>query len=178
MNETLYDARGLDETRLRRVFGWVVTFRDFPAGSWQTVAGDEMMRDALTLFTKGRAEFFLDGVKRKDRVPGVLSIEHEQTWEGGTFTISYVEPTSRVCIPRNVKAHRGQLPNVSKIELQAGQSMHVPVGFRALVCLGEVKLGERSFAEEQHFEVVTGDARLEALKYSMLLDFTHAKRPT
>ena len=93
MIETLYNANGSDNTRIRRAFRWVVTFRDFPVGSWQTVDGGSMMTQAPTLFTKGRAEFFLDGVQRGDRVPGTLSSEHEVVGLGGTFKLSYVEPT-------------------------------------------------------------------------------------
>lgn len=160
-----------------RAFGWVVTFRDFPAGSWQTVGGEEMMRDALTLFTKGRAEFYLNGERRQDRVPGVLSSEHDKTWDGGTFTLKYVEPTTRVCIPRLAKANRRRLPDVTKVELKQGETLNLAVGTKLLVCLGELRVGERVFGEEQHLHVQSGEQLAVATKYTILLDFTYAPRP-
>lgn len=147
MKETLHNARGLDETRVRRAFRWVVTFRDFPEGSFQTVDGDSMMTEALTLFTKGRAEFFLDDVQRGDRVPGILSSEHDVVGQGGTFTIKYLEPTTRVCIPRNI--NRGKLPVVEKLTLKAGETY--PFHGNYLVCLGAVQFNS-PFRAEQSFK--------------------------
>lgn len=178
MKETLHCSNGRDETRVRRAFGWVVTFRDFAAGSWQTVGGDEMMTEALTYFTKGRAEFYLDGERRGDRVPGILSSEHDVVGQGGTFTIKYVEPTSRVCIPRAAKANKRQLPNVRQLDLQRGDALLVRPGFKALVCLGSVTVGDREFKEETTFEVRTGDMKIIATADRvLLLDFTDASRP-
>jgi len=178
MKETLHDAHGRDQTRLKRVFGWVVTFRDFPTGSWQTVGGDEMMTRALTLFTKGRAEFYLDGERRGDRVPGILSSEHEPVGLDGTFTLRYVEPTTRVCIPAGFMIHRGQLPQVTKIVLEEGQTLSVDAGFKALVCLGQVQIEDRTFDEESTFAVRSEQVQVVARKYTILLDFTHSNAPS
>lgn len=176
MQETLRDAFGNDETRVRRAFGWVITFRDFPTGSWQTFDGDVMMTNALTYFTKGRAEFYLDGVRRADRVPGILSSEHEVVGHGGTFTIKYVEPTTRVCIPAG--HNKGQLPQVTQLDLRQGERLLVRPGFRALVCLGSVKVGDRTFKEESTFEVRSGDMAVEVTSDRvLLLDFTRATSP-
>jgi len=176
MRETLHCSNGQDETRVTRAFGWVVTFRDFPVGSYQTVDGGAMQTEALTYFTKGRAEFYLDGERRKDRVPGVLSSEHEVVGEGGTFTLKYVEPTTRVCIPGNI--NKNQLPVVQQLDLKRGDRMLVPVGFRALVCLGSVKVGDRTFKEESHFSVVTAASTVEALSNRvLLLDFSRSISP-
>ena len=178
MKETLFCGNGQDETRVRRAFGWIVTFRDFPTGSYQTVDGDSMMADALTYFTKGRAEFFLDGVQRGDRVPGILSSEHEVVGQGGTFLIKYVEPTTRVCIPRNVAPNRGKLPVVTQLALEAGQQLQLARGFRGLVCLGTVQVGERTFKEESTFEVTSEAVTLTCTAPKvLLLDFTNAGRP-
>lgn len=147
MKETLHGAQGKDETRVRRAFGWIVTFRDFPAGSYQTVDGDSMMTEALTLFTKGRAEFFLDGVKRGDRVPGILSAEHDIVGQGGTFEIRYTVPTTRLCVPS--KINNGRLPTVKKLVLSKDQS--VPVDGKYLVCLGSVEIAGKVIKEEQTF---------------------------
>ena len=166
MIETLYNANGSDNTRIRRAFRWVVTFRDFPVGSWQTVDGDSMMTEALTLFTKGRAEFYLDGVRRGDRVPGTLSSEHEVVGRGGTFKISYVEPTSRVCIP--AKINKGSLPEVRKIMLKSSESIEAEGKF--LVCLGKVLVSGREFAEEQTFHA-SKPTRIEASGDVILLEF-------
>lgn len=166
MKETLHCSNGLDETRIRRAFGWVVTFRDFPVGSYQTVDGDSMMTQALTLFTKGRAEFYLDGVKRGDRMPGILSSEHDVVGEGGTFEIRYVEPTSRVCIPR--VANKGRLPTVKKHMLEKGEMFSCDGKF--LVCLGSVVVNGVEFAEEKTFK--TTEPRVgQALSEVILLEF-------
>jgi 1,4-alpha-glucan branching enzyme len=37
MKETLFNANQLDQTRIKRAFRWIVTFRDFPAGSYQEI---------------------------------------------------------------------------------------------------------------------------------------------
>lgn len=151
MKETLHDARGLDETRVKRAFGWIVTFRDFPAGSWQTVDGDSMMRDAVTYFTKGRAEFYLDGVRRKDRVPGTLSTEHEIVGEGGTFELRYVEPTTRVCMPLKIQPakNKGRQPTVKQHRLEPGE--HELRAGKYLVCLGKLTIGDKTIEEETPF---------------------------
>jgi hypothetical protein len=148
MRETLYNANGLDETRVKRAFGWIITFRDFPSGSWQTVDGDSMMSQAVTYFTKGRAEFYLDGIRRRDRIPGILSTEHETVGEGGTFELRYTEPTTRVCIPLNAQTtkKKGRHPSLKQIRLEAGE--HQLEAGKYLVCLGELHLSDRIVVEE------------------------------
>ncbi len=166
MIETLYNAQGQDETRVRRAFGWVVTFRDFPVGCYQTVDGDSMMTQALTCFTKGRAEFYLDGERRGDRVPGILSSEHDIVGQGGTFTIKYVEPTTRLCIP--AKINKNRLPNVKKKILQAGDTLNVSGKY--LVCLGTIEVNGKVFEEERSF-FTTEPRTATALKPTILLQF-------
>lgn len=168
MKETLHNANGLDATRIRRAFRWVVTFRDFPQGSWQTVDGDSMMTKALTLFTKGRAEFFLDGVQRSDRIPGVLSSEHELVGLGGTFTLKYIEPTSRVCIP--AKINNGNLPAVKKHMYSSGSTFVVTESKKFLVCLGSISVNDKVFNEEQSVQI-RHDANVTALSDVILLEF-------
>lgn len=173
MIETLHNANKNDQTRFKRAFGWVITFRDFPEGSYQTVDGDSMMTEALTFFTKGRAEFYLDGVRRGDRVPGILSSEHDVVGQGGLFKIVYVEPTTRVCIPS--KINRDRLPKVKKIELT--EPITVNAGFKALVCLGSVTIGSKVFAEESTISVVSPEALIEPIGACYLLDFTESTSP-
>lgn len=168
MKETLHNANGLDVTRIKRAFKWVVTFRDFPKDSWQTVDGDSMMTKALTLFTKGRAEFFLDGVQRGDRVPGTLSSEHELVGAGGTFTLQYVEPTSRLCIP--AKINQGKLPTVKKHMHAVGVVFAMPAGSKLLVCLGEINVNGKLFKEEQTVHVLS-DSQITAMSDTILLEF-------
>jgi hypothetical protein len=168
MKETLFNANGKDQTRIRRAFRWVITFRDFPAGSWQTVDGNSMMTEALTLFTRGRAEFYLDGVRRGDREPGVLSTEHEVVGAGGTFELRYVEPTTRLCIPANINNKR--LPTVRKTVLVAGESFEAEPMGQYLVCLGSVQIGNKTFTEEQSF--VNGYSKTcTAITDTILLEF-------
>lgn len=169
MNEKLYCSNGLDETRIRRAFRWVVTFRDFPAGSYQTVDGDSMMKHSVTFFTKGRAEFYLDGVRRGDRVPGILSTEHDIVGEGGEFTIKYIENTSRVCIPIDI--NRWQLPKVKKHSLIKGDLIEVEVGFKGLVCLGSVSIDEKIIAEEKTFSIKDNTKQCLALEDVLILQF-------
>ncbi len=169
MKETLHCSNGKDQTRICRAFGWVVTFRDFPAGSYQTVDGDSMMTQALTLFTKGRAEFYLDGVKRGDRVPGILSSEHEVVGEGGTFEIRYVEPTSRVCIPR--VANKGRLPTVKKHMLEARETINFPAGTKLLVCLGQIAVNSQKLFDEERTAKLLNDSIVEADRPTILLEF-------
>lgn len=166
--ETLHGAKGEDETRIRRAFGWIVTFRDFPEGSSQIVGGEQMMTHALTFFTKGRAEFYLDGVRRGDRLPGILSSEHEPVGQDGMFELKYIEPTTRVCIPR--KANGGDLPTVRKIHLT--EPITVKAGFKALVCLGSVTVGEKTFEEERTINVSSPEVTLVPNGDCYLLDFT------
>lgn len=166
MIETLFNANGDDITRIRRAFGWVVTFREFPIGSFQTVDGDSMMSEALTLFTKGRAEFHLDGVQRADRVPGTLSSEHEIVGQGGTFKIVYTERTSRVCIP--IKINRMRMPNVRKVMLNEGDSFEA--NGRFLVCLGSVQIAGKTFEEERTFDSRSAKT-CTALSPVILLEF-------
>lgn len=178
MIETLHNANGKEETRVRRAFGWVVTFRDFPVGAYQTVDGNSMMAEALTYFTKGRAEFYLDGVRRGDRVPGILSSEHDIVGEGGTFTLKYIEPTTRVCIPLKAKANKNKIPTVTQLDLRKGETLLVRPGFKALICLGNIQVGDRIFKEESPIAIETGDLKLQAMSERvLLLDFTNCPRP-
>jgi hypothetical protein len=172
MKETLYNAEGKAVTRVKRAFNWVVTFRDFPAGAWQTVDGDTMMTEALTLFTKGRAEFYLDDVKRLDRVPGTLSTEHEVVGTGGVFKLVYTEPTTRVCMPTSV--NKGNQPKVTKVMLNAGDTLELPVGYKGLVCAGSIKIDDKEFLEEKTFKVITEPKIATAVSNTIILNFTEA----
>lgn len=166
MKETLHCSNGLDETRVRRAFGWVVTFRDFPEGSYQTVGGDGMMTEALTLFTKGRAEFYLDDVKRGDRLPGILSSEHEPVGLDGTFKLVYVEPTTRLCIPAFI--NKGKLPTVVKYHISKGSLISLDGKF--LLCLGRLDVNGKTIEEEKSFQTI--EPRISrALEESILLEF-------
>lgn len=128
-----------------------------------------MMTEALTLFTKGRAEFYLDGVKRGDRVPGILSSEYEPVGQGGEFRLEYVVPTTRVCIPKNI--NRDQLPIVKKHLLEAGVPQTFKAGSKLLVCLGQVSINHHKlFKEEQSVQLI-GDATIEADRPTILLEF-------
>lgn len=174
MIETLHNASGQDSTRVKRAFGWVVTFRDFPAGSWQTVDSEGMIKDALTLFTKGRAEFYLDGVKRGDRLPGILSSEYEPFPPGGTFKLVYVEPTTRLCVPRDF--NRGELPLVEKIQMGLDEMISSTPGDCFLVCLGEVNVKGRTFPEESTFKTVDSTHIISKAPSTILLRFKNARR--
>lgn len=168
MIEYLYGANGGDQTRVRRAFRWVVTFRDFPAGSWQVIDSEGLIKDALTLFTKGRAEFYLNSEKRADRVPGILSTEHEAFPPGGWFKLIYVEPTTRLCIPR--KPNGGKLPVVSKISLRSGEHITLPGEKKYLVCLGQVSVNSKIIDEERTF-TTPSESTLTAVSDTLLLEF-------
>lgn len=165
--ETLHNANRQDSTRIRRAFGWVVTFRDFPVGSYQTVRGAEMMTEAITFFTRGRAEFYLDGVRRGDRVPGILSAEHEPLGLDGEFKLVYVEPTTRVCIPAVINGNR--LPTV--VKHVPTESFQAKPGQRFLVCLGGVQTGDKAFEVEQSFKIGTSSVLVVPTADTMLLEF-------
>jgi hypothetical protein len=169
MKETLHDANGLDQTRVKRAFGWIITFRDFPVGCHQVVGGDAMMTEALTLFTKGRAEFYLDGERRGDRIPGILSSEHELVGLDGTFTLRYVEPTTRLCVPASF--NRGRLPTVQKLQLQEEETVNASPGDKYLVCLGKIAVKDRTFSEEQSFQLGEDPAVLTCIQSAILLKF-------
>lgn len=133
-----------------------------------------MMTEAVTLFTKGRAEFRLGKERRRDRVPGILSSEEPFAFKDsdGDFRLDYVENTTRVCIPSI--ANKGRVPNLSKIELKSGKSFEGAVGFKAMVCLGAISVQDRLFSEEQSFEITTEAKTITALEDTILLDFTKA----
>jgi hypothetical protein len=131
-----------------------------------------MMTEAVTLFTRGRAEFWLDDTRRADRVPGTLSTEHEPVQTDGTFKLVYVEQTSRICIPAIINKNR--LPKVKKIMLNKGGVIELAEGARMLVCVGRVSISDRVFAEQDTFEVITGTKTLTADEFTILLDFTEA----
>lgn len=167
--ETLHDSNGGSKTRVYRAFQWVITFRDFPAGCWQEVDGSKMMTEALTLFTKGRAEFYQDEtIRLPDRLPGILSSEHQPTGLESTFKLVYMEPTTRLCIPASI--NHGELPKVEKIELAAGGFTTLPAGSRVLVCLGTVTVKDRTFQEERSF-TLKDEATVTATENSLLLRF-------
>ena len=166
--ETLYDSNGLAKTRVKRVHKWIVTFRDFPVGSWQEVDGSKMMTHALTLFTKGRALFFQDGVQLPDRVPGILSSDYEPTGLSSTFKLEYVEPTTRLCIPAIL--NDGMLPEVEKIEISPGQAYTAKAAEHFLVCLGSVKVNGNLIEEERAFHLKQ-DSVITSDEFCILLKF-------
>lgn len=154
--------------RVRRAFRWIFSFRDFTPGTVQTIRGGDMMTDAVTFFTKGRAEFYLDGVRRGDRVPGILSSDYQPVGQDGTFTVVYVEPTTRVCIPRVF--NRGLLPTVKKHHALENMVLSVHAGQRLLVCLGDIEVDGRHIKEEQSVEVQV-DQEINLKEGTLLLEF-------
>lgn len=172
IQETLFNANAQDRTAVRRAFGWVLTFKDYPAGSVQTVRGAEMMTEAVTLFTRGRAEFWLNGERRGDRVPGILSSEHEPVGIDGEFKLIYTERTSRVCIPASI--NRNRLPKVKKIILDDNETRQFEPRTRLVVCTGSISVQDRIFNEQDSIEICTNSKVLRSIGHTILLDFTNA----
>jgi hypothetical protein len=169
ISEQLFNSNNQAVVRVGRAFKWVITFRDYPAESYQVIRGKEMMSEAITLFTKGRAEFFLDDVKRGDRVPGILSTEHELVGEDGTFKLVYTEPTTRLCIYAG--NNKDKLPIVNKLEINAGESVILQPGFKGLVCLGSVTINGKVFDEERTFIVGSVERECVANSKVIILEF-------
>lgn len=154
MIEETYNLSEPVKDRIKRSFGWIVLFREFPKDAEQRFYGRSMVDDAVTLFTKGFAELYYDGQRQTDRVPGTFSLDYtsQAEWEGKVFRLVYTEPTTRICIPKTM--NRGSLPQVTKIELAHGQSYEFPVGFKGLVCLGKLCFQDREISEENIFKIV------------------------
>lgn len=163
-------TQGTITARVRRAFHWIFSFRDFEPGTIQWIGGREMMTQAVTLFTKGRAEFYLDGVRRGDRVPGILSSEHEPVGLDGEFKLVYVEPTTRVCIP--AAFNRGQLPLVKKHHAVDDQTIGFIPGQKLLVCSGELVL-DRVILPEQSV-TIKEPMYVELKAGTLLLEFLNA----
>lgn len=161
-------------TRVRRAFGWVVFFRDFAQYSEQEIITPQIIEEAVTLFTKGRAELWVNDVQETDRLPGLFSLEKEPRTDNSvkTWKFVYTEPTTRVCIAQEY--NRNKLPNVTKIELADGETIEFSPGFRGLVCLGSIVFPSRTFLEEQSFTVVSTPKTAQAQGRTFILDFTNA----
>ena len=158
--------------RMKRAFKWIVHFRDFPEGCIQEFSGEQIQKDALTFFTKGKAEFYYGNLKRPDRIPGILSSEQETWWDKGTFTIHYKEPTTRVCIARHL--NKGLLPAVKKLEFNQGETFILNPPFKGLMCLGSIQLDDRIFNEEQTFNIISENKIFKSLSKVYILDFTNS----
>lgn len=124
-----------------------------------------MLDGSLTLFTKGRAEFWLGETRRNDRVPGTLSTELEIPVSDESFKLVYIEPTTRLCIPARI--NQGRLPTVTKVMLEAGENIELEGHY--LVCLGSMSVNSKKFDEERTF--VTEGAIGTALDRTILLKF-------
>jgi hypothetical protein len=172
IEETLTDSQIV--TRVKRAFGWVVTFRDVPKGCEQRVIGTAMMTEAITYCTKGTAELYLNDQRQPDRVPGILSSDQlpRPDAEGKIWKLVYVEPCTRVCIPDTY--NKGRLPNLTKIELVDNQSYEFPLGFKGLVCLGKLVFDGKEFNEEQQFQIKDIAKTATAQGTTYILDFTNA----
>jgi hypothetical protein len=173
MKEITYNGSGT-VSRIKRAFGWIVTFRNFPPGCEQTVDGASISDEAVTLWTKGRVELYYNNERKLDRVPGVLSTEIEKYWDQtGEFKLVYNEPSTRVCIFQGI--NKGRLPHVTKIALDQGQMAELAPGSKILVCLGSVEVADRTFNEESTFSVGNQTRSCRANEYTLLLDFTNDK---
>ncbi len=173
IEETLNLADQIKDRRYR-VFKWLVLFRDFPAECEQRFYGKSMVEDAVTLFTKGRAQLYYDGQLQEDRLPGTFSRDYsvDDSWEGKVFRLVHLEPTTRVCMP--LVLNRKGLPPVTKIDLSDGESLEFSVGFRGLVCLGSIIIAERSFPEETSFKIVDSPKIGRAVGRTLILRFPDA----
>jgi len=172
IEETLTDSQIV--TRVKRAFGWVVTFRDIPQGCEQRIFGTSMMTEAVTYCTKGVAELYLNDDRQPDRVPGLLSSDQLPRPDavGKIWRLSYVQPCTRVCIPDSF--NKGRLPSLTKIELADGQTHEFPVGFKGLVCLGKLIFDGKEFTEEQQFQIKDTAKTAQAQGTTYILNFTNA----
>ena len=168
MIETLFNTNRNDRTRIKNSFGWVVTFRDFPAGSYQTTESDNLAKHALSLYTKGCGEFYCDGKRLADRVPGTLSSEHPEDWCGTNYKTVFNVPTTRLCIPAEL--NNWKLPTFKMYLLEQGESRLVEAGGKFLLCLGSVDVNNKVFKEEQSF-TNANEAFVTALEKVILLEY-------
>jgi hypothetical protein len=99
-------------------------------------------------------------------VPGILSSEEPFEFFEGQFKLSYVEPTTRLCVPANI--NRGVLPTVRKTMLAEGERFEA-LG-KYLVCLGSVSVNDKVFNEESTFRADVARFGV-ALQPSILLEF-------
>jgi hypothetical protein len=173
IEETINLADQIRDRRIR-AFRWLVLFRDFPKDCEQRFYGKSMVTEAITLFTKGRAQLLFDGEPQEDRVPGTFSGDYvpDDSWEGKQFRLIHLEPTTRVCIPLTL--NRKDLPTVTKIELNDGETREFSVGFRGLVCLGSLTIGSRMFPEETSFRVVDSAKTGQSSGRTIILKFPDA----
>jgi hypothetical protein len=164
---------GLPTDRLKRAFSWIVMFRNFPAGCQQTFNGNSEEPEAISLHTKGRYEYYYKDGCNSSSIIGTLTSEIFEFWKQGTFNVTYVEPTTRVCIYRWF--NNGRLPDVQKVVLQQNQELMLPPKTKMLVCLGSVQIGDKVFSEETTFTIGDTARQCKALDSNVLMiDFTNA----
>lgn len=170
MEETF---EGVPTDRLKRAFGWIVSFRDFTQGCRQVFGGNGTDVEAISLLTKGRYEHYYKGGRNPDRVSGDITSEIADYWTQGVFEHKYVEPSTRVCIYRWF--NNGRLPEVRKIEMQEGEEILLPAGAKLLICLGSVQAADKVFEEESVLMVGGTPRHCKAIQRNVLmLDFTNA----
>lgn len=162
------------KSRVKNAFGWIVLFKDFPEGSWQTMVGDpdSAWDEAITLFLKGNTAILYNGQHMHDRRPGYLSSSAPEWWQGGEIELRYTESASRLCIFKGINSDK--IPNVTKIELDSGQEITLPPGSKMLVCLGSVEVSNKTFNAEKTFSVGEESRVIKALDRVIMLDFTRS----
>ncbi len=176
MIEETFCSADQTESRHRRAFGWIVSFRDFAANTEQKFKLNQSNIDAVTFLCKGHVRAFLeDQFWLETTNPGDSSDSqvYAPQAKDKTWKFVYATDTTRVCIFKDF--NKGQLPKLTTLVLDDGQSYEFPVGYKGLVCTGSLEFENKTFDIEKNFTIVNGAKIATARGQTFILDFTNDK---
>lgn len=156
--------------RIINVFKWMAEISEIPEN---TVLNFESSSNPnISLFLKGRAECYIDDTRVGDRIPGMFINSSISAKPDKKINLKYLEPSKSLKI---YNPFSKTLPIVSKIDLGQGQTIDLEIGFKGLVCLGEIKIDDKIIGEEKTFMLSNKDKCCIALSPKVIiLNFTNA----
>lgn len=171
MKEVTYNSENRGTSTIKRAFGWIYLIRSFPKGSIQILDRD-MIDNTVSIFTKGHATCVHETQNRVDRTPGIFTSDSDFDGMHGVWTLTFLEDTSRICIPKTI--NKDKLPNVKKIVIEHDKPTLLKQGFKGLVCVGSLKIKDKILNQYDTFSISSDIEVFSIDEKTYILDFTHA----
>ena len=171
MKEVTYNSDNQGTSKIKRAFGWIYLIRSFPKGSIQILDRD-MIDNTISIFTEGHATCMHETQNRVDRTPGIFTPDSNFNGLHGNWTLTFLEDTSRICIPKT--SNQNKLPNVKKVVIEHDKPTFLKQGFKGLICVGSLKIKDKILTQYDTFSI-SDDIEVSSIDEKVyILDFTHA----
>lgn len=146
-------------TKVIRVFGLIVLQRDWASGQEHV---EEITSDlpCTTYCVKGysTSKRASDGTYVPDFAEGYFATKNN--YEVGTFILNVIEDNQTYCYDSRMNG--GYHPDITKVELFAGESAEIPHNAKWFLCRGTAELNNVSLSGPTQIIAKTGNAKIIA----------------